>query len=292
MALTEQEAREVNQAISAWRQGDFTLGEDLAVVHMANLKRPLMPSSESAAARLLKEGRELHSRPVPVLDRSVRGLVMATQTCEIVRDCTDRQLVEMVPLVRLEPSQVREVQGLMSMRYAYVATAAGQCLVADLEQAMSVEKSALADFMRIPGWGTDEEAEAFAQALSKKKKRFAFPDDFVLAFSELRKEIRLRYGKDSAKGRQVGFLKLIMVNAKPSWDSDTVDLHWMFIVDESTDLLQTGLQESVNEWVKLFDESGRFKTSSNTACKLSDFSALDYRESKLLDFESLTYSRN
>lgn len=291
MALTEEEAREVNRAISAWRQGDFTLGEDLAVVHMANLKRPLMPSSESAAARLLKEGRELHSRPVPVLDRSVRGLVMATQTCDIVRDCTKRQLVEMVPLVRLEHSQVREVQGLLSMRYAFVATAAGLCLVADLEQAMSVEKSALADMMRIPGWDTDEEAEAFAQALSKKKKRFAFPDDFVLAFSELKKEIRSRYGKDSAKGRQMGLLKWIMVNAKPSWDSDAVDLHWKFIVGQDTDVEKTGLQKSVDEWMKLFDESGRFTTRSKLACKLSDFRALEYWESKLLDFESLTYSR-
>lgn len=74
-------------------------------------------------------------------------------------------------------------------------------LVADLDRVMAVEKPLLATWDRIPGWSTDAEARAFALALSRKRLRFALPDDFTALVRKLQSRLADKHEKNSDEGR-------------------------------------------------------------------------------------------
>jgi hypothetical protein len=73
---------EIDSAVSAWRQGDCVLGGQSFVHGFL----PAIPVSEAALA-VAGEG-------VSLVETSVQGLAVLTQTCDIVRTCERRQYVE------------------------------------------------------------------------------------------------------------------------------------------------------------------------------------------------------
>ena len=112
-------------------------------------------------------------------------MVMLSQTCDVVRGCRERPFVEIAPLMRMSEQDVEAVRRLKRPAFACVSATAADCLVADLDRTMTVEKALVAGWTRIPGWETDAELRDFALALARKRSRFAFPDDFVSAAQPL-----------------------------------------------------------------------------------------------------------
>lgn len=94
----------------------------------------------------------------------VAGLVV-TQTCDVVRKSRDRPFVEVSPLVELAPDDFD--LAARRPRYGVVPALADKRLVADLDRTMTVEKSVVADWCRVPGCRTDAETRAFASALAR-----------------------------------------------------------------------------------------------------------------------------
>ncbi len=213
---------------------------------------------------------------------------MLTQTCDIVRSCVDRPFVEIAPLVKLDDATVEQVRRLKRPAFAYVPATAGDGLVADLDRIMTVEKAVAANWARIPGWSTDAEIREFARAIARKRSRFAFPDDFVLAADRFRGRVTSKHNRNSLEGAHLRALREIRVQAAPSWNADGVKLTIWFIKERDSDDGAYEWPGQVERWTRLFDQSGRFRVDTAIACYLDDITARDYVESDVLDFDSLS----
>jgi len=91
----------------------------------------------------VEEGEVIEAVAAPVLDGSP-GMVMLSQTCDIIRNCRSWPFVEVAPVVEVPEPWVDEIRRLKRPAFAHVPTTAGQRLVADLDRVMTVEKALIA----------------------------------------------------------------------------------------------------------------------------------------------------
>ena len=94
---------------------------------------------------------------------------------------------------------------------------------------MTVEESIMAAWKRTPGYINEADGRAFAQALARKRVRFAFPDDFTAWVDKLQRRLVDKHGKDSVEGRGLRALREIRVRAAPSWDAAELDTLFWFV---------------------------------------------------------------
>jgi len=253
MALGADDEQEINAAIGNWRQGDVTLDADLEMMHLADLQRPHSSVSEHAAT----DSAEIPAGPTVVLE-PVAGLVVLTQTCDIVRDCRDRPFVEVASLISVSDEELALIKRQYRTNRAYIPATAANHLVADLDRTMTIEKAILASWSRTPGFETDSEARQFTAAIVRSSGRYAFPDDFVHAVRRLQKRIQEKHNRQSPEGAHLRALREIRVRAAPSWNDETVDVSFLFLKDrdpEGCPAEWAGLSE---QWLQLVDGGGRF----------------------------------
>ena len=124
MELTEEDERSIDEALRAWRQGDISLDEGLEFVHLADLSRPHSPASAQVAQNLADAGEAIEPGAEFVLDE-VRGMVMLSQTCDVVPGCRNRPFVEVAPLIEVPGPWVEEIRRLKRPAYAYVPATVG-----------------------------------------------------------------------------------------------------------------------------------------------------------------------
>ena len=206
--------------LKEWCQGDYVLGEHW-FIYRFNPQRPLTSDSADVA----KEETDL-------AESEVKGFAIVTQTCDIVRRCNERPFVEIVPLVEVDEQQLHDVQRSRRLQYAYIPGVAELNLVADLDRVMTVEKAVVAEWERKPGCLSDDEIRALGQALTRKRARFAFPDDFTDFSRNLQKRVRDKHNKATDEGEALRALREIRVRAEPSWDSSGIQLVFWFIRNE------------------------------------------------------------
>jgi hypothetical protein len=135
----------INNELQKWCQGDFVLGEQW-FVHRFNPQFPLTPDSTN-----LEDDQE-----IDLVESEVKGLVVVTQTCDIVRYCCERPFLEVVPLVEIEAEKISEVKKGRRPQYAYIERVAKLNLVADLDRVMTVEKALILQWNRQQGCVTDK----------------------------------------------------------------------------------------------------------------------------------------
>jgi hypothetical protein len=286
MPLSDEAAEKIDASLQVWRQGDVVLDSNLEFLHFADLSRPLSPASKQIASTAANAD-EIRPGATPILD-SVVGLVVLTQTCDIVRGCRKRPFLEVAPLIQVTADDLNDIRRLKRPTLAYVPATAADRLVADLERTMTVEKSLVADWSRVPGWETDNDLRDFALALSRKRSRFAFPNDFVAAAGRLQKRLTEKHEKQSDEAAHLRALREIRVRAAPSWDSEQVQLSWWFIKDGDPEINKVDWPEWVEKWIKLFIQSGRFQCDPPTVSRLEDMTARDYVECDRLDLDRLS----
>ena len=178
----------VDQALAAWRQGDCVIGKHW-FAHRLDPARPLTPSGQAAAVE-----------NIDLAETEVDGLLVVTQTCDIVRSCGVRPFIEVCPVVGVDEDKLYEIERGRRPGFCYVPAIAKQCLVADLDRTMTVEKAVAANWSRTAGWKTDAEARTIATALARKRARFAFPDDFTRLAKKLQSRLAEKHGKSSPEG--------------------------------------------------------------------------------------------
>lgn len=289
MPLTDEEAEKVNIALKSWRQGDIVIESSLEFLFLADISRPLSSASQQISNASNLES-DVATGPAAIFEE-VAGFVMLTQTCDIVRDCRKRPYVEVAPLVEKTADELKMIRRLEYPAFAFVPGAFKSGLAADLDRAMTLEKTLVADWKRHSGWETDNELRDFVLALSRKRSRFAFPDDFVEAAAKLQRRIVDKHGKQSDEGAYLQALAEIRVRAAPSWDSEKVFLSWWFIKDGDPQISKIDWSDRVDQWVKLFETANRFQTYSSIVCRLEDMTARDYVESDRLDLDRLSAAR-
>ena len=289
MPLTDEEAEKVNIALKSWRQGDIVIESSLEFLFLADISRPLSSASQQISNASKVES-DVATGPAAIFEE-VAGFVMLTQTCDIVRDCRKRPYVEGAPLVEKTADELKKIRRLEYPAFAFVPGASKSGLAADLDRTMTLEKTLITDWKRHSGWETDNELRDFVLALSRKRSRFAFPDDFVEAAAKLQRRIVDKHDKQSDEGAYLQALAEIRVRAAPSWDSEKVFLSWWFIKDGDPQISKTDWSDRVDQWVKLFATAKRFETYSSIVCRLEDMTARDYVESDRLDLDRLSAAR-
>lgn len=271
------EAKRIDAALGAWRQGDLALGETW-FVHVGD---PAVPLSEAAA--------QAEGAGMQALTSDAAGLVVVTQTCDIVRGCTARPYVEVCPLVRVGEKDFPDVQRGRRPSLATLPCLEADRLAVDLDRIMTIEKSIVAGWARTGGCPDDAQRRAFAQALARKRVRFAFPGDFVDFAAKLRKRLIDKHDRNTEEGRGLRALREIRVLASPSWGDARVELFFWFVRDErDADFEGKSWAEPLKEWLKLVPPSGRFTAVEGQVVTLQDMSAAEFVGSDPLDLDHLS----
>jgi hypothetical protein len=215
--------------------------------------------------------------------------MVLTQTCDIVRDMSMKPFVEVCPVVEVAEGALREIERGRRPGYAFIPTLADRRLVADLDRVMTVEKGALVDWSRVEGWTTDAQARQLALALSRKRARVAFPDDFVRFVNPLMKKVSDKHDRQSDEGQALRGLRELRVRAAPSWNADEVTLTFWFIRSDVEAPPQNQRWDALlGAWLALIPASGRFVEVDGAVLTLDDLTAREYIESDPLDLDHLT----
>ena len=264
----------IDTILASWRQGDCVLGAQWFVHRIAK------PS-------IMAEAREAFTQAdADLVEMEVPGFIVVTQTCDIVRSRAERPFIELCPLVEVDADRLEEIKRCRRPAYAFVPQLSGKQLVADLDRVMTVVKDLVATWKRTPGWITDAEARAFALALSRKRARFAFPDDFSVLTKKLLGRLSDKHEKNTNEGRGLRALQEIRVQASPSWDADKVDIFFWFIREEGNpDFEGKNWADLLSEWLSLVPEMGRFHSVLGQVTTLEDMTARQYVDSDRLDLD-------
>lgn len=282
MSAAKFDPSSLDAALRQWRQGDVILGSKLAFSHVANLAQPVSEEAQAAVSAL---GDQV-TGDLTVLESDVEGFIVVTQTCDVVREAAKRPYVEVAPLVVVSEADLAAAKGLLRPNLAYIPALAGQRLVADLDRVMTIEKSVLVALPRQSGMTTDAEVRSFAQALARKRSRFAFPDAFVDLVRALQKRMVNRYGKMSEEGFHVSALSEIRVTATPSWEASNSDIFFWFI--KQSEPKDPAWPKWLEEWLKLVVPTERFPRIEGVVTGFANMTALDYTTSEHLDLDQLS----
>ena len=275
----------IDDALLEWRQGDAVLEDVPFFLHLADTRRPLTQASQAVASEeTLMDG-------LAGVASNLLGIIVVNQTCDIVRSCAKRPFVEVCALVEVRQQDLEDVRRLRRPAYAFLPALSHRRLVADLDMTMTIEKSVLVPLRRVAGCETDAERRTFADALARKRARFAFPDDFVAAMRKVRQRLKERHGRDSPEGATARALMEIRVMAAPNWDADQVTLHFLFILADTEPPPTSRDEEQISDWISRFDSSGRFKLDNEMpwrVCFLDDLDAATYLASDRVDLDDLS----
>jgi len=270
--LSEAAIERIDATIAACRQGDCYLGvRDFITL-----------------GRALTEDGEIDDW----LATSEVGFVILTQTCDIVRTCVVRPVVEVAPLIEVDQKTLDEVVGWRRPGLAFIPGLADKRLVADLDRTMTVEKAVIAGWDRIVGLQSDDEIRFFQRVLARKRQRFAFPDEFTEFVKPLQNRLIEKHGKETSEGAALRALQEIRVAASPSWNSGQVHLIFYFIrkdgSPESFDGRSWG--EWCEDWMKRLPVDKYFINSEGLIVDYRSMSAAEYLQSDALDLERLSVS--
>lgn len=267
----------IDEALSDWRQGDCFVGEFGFSFRIA-LDVPITCEAREAAAVNAEDAEAI-----------VNGIVVLSQTCDIVRACQERPFIEVCPLVQVSAGDLNQIERCRRPNYAYISGVSDHLLVADLDRVMTVEKSVVANLDRTPGCIDDMDCRRLASALARKRARAAFPDDFVSFISPFADRLKSKHDKQSEEGKVLRALREIRVRAAPSWNSGKVEIMlWLVRHEDDLNVDDKTVADLLDYWLKLIPEYGRFETVYGQVVTLDDLTAKDYVESDRLDFDYLT----
>ena len=151
--ISDAQRQAINQSLAAWRQGDVSFDAGIESLHFADISIPHSPWSIREFQRLSSSNMPVPGGITPICHR-VEGLVVLSQTCDVIRDCVDRPFVEIAPLVQLDARIVEETRLLRRPSFGFVPATENRCLVADLDRPLTIEKSIVARWNRVAGWNT------------------------------------------------------------------------------------------------------------------------------------------
>jgi hypothetical protein len=263
------EPAQVDALVSLWRQGDFIVGGDCWFAF-----------------------HDLDEAGVQIMESAVHGLVVTTQTCDIVRNVADRPWIEVSPLVEVTDDELAQIQQGNVIQYAVLPFLIPRRLVVDLDRSMTVHKRVVATWERCASGLDDIAGRLFSQALARKRARKAFPNDFVKLVGKLRDFVKSKHGKDSPDGRALLDLREIRVTAAPNWTAEEVSLRFWFVWNEWTLLDRDSRAATAGRWCAKVVATNRFRSVSHAGVLLCDMRADEYVNSDALDLDYLSSSNS
>ncbi len=259
-----------------WRQGDCVLGtQDFIYRILATM--PLAQASMDAVAE---------DPLAEVVAQTVEGLMVVSQSCDIVRPAAGRPFVEAAPLVQLPDLEFREVILGARPQYATVPSLHAAKLAADLDRVMTVEKSLLSTWARHPGCSDDSDRRLLGKRLARKRFRAALPDEFTPWFKPLRNRLSRLADSNAADALVFSELEEIRIQATPSWGAAQVNIFiWFILKDEAP---ARDRSDVLDAWLAKIPPKGTFITCGGRMAFYSDMTASEYLDSDSLDLDHMS----
>jgi hypothetical protein len=279
------EIERIETALREWRQGDATLDAGTFIVHLADKRAPLTTAARDSVGEVPAEYNVFE-----VLS-SVKGLAVVSQSCDILKKCSASEYVEVSPLVEIaDEAQLHAIRKGRQLRYAYLPRLADRKIVVDLERTMTVEKAVVAGWNRIPGCTTDAERVDFADALARKRQRFAFPDSFNAGLAKFRDRLKDKEGKASPEGALITALDQIRVQPDPDWGGVSVTMLFWFLLEPDAKIELDAARAIIEGWIRRIRFSPPFSlaTPSFYLVERRDMTVEDYMHSYRLDYDDLS----
>src|SRR5262249_51221651 len=137
---------------------------------------------------------------------------------------------------------------------------------------------------------TDQEGATCADARARKRRRFAFPDDFNAGLRRFRDRIRRMEGKGTPAGRVIEALDEIRVQVSPEWGAAKVTVFFWFLLepDKISDFEAT--HQIVRDWMSAINLSGAFVLADPAfeIVEPRDMTVDHYQASHALDYDDLS----
>lgn len=262
----------IAQRLLEWRQGDYALG-------VGGFLFAERPEADGAF-----DARET--------ENDVLGLVVVSQTCDVIRLSPDKPVVAVTPLIRLEGRGKEIANGRFPSLTSLEHPPADGVFV-DLARIMSVSKELLASWERREGFTTHDRAIRFAAAIERKLGRFAFPDDFDAATKPFQERVRSRHNRaDSPVGRVYRSLEQLRFIATPHWDADDVEIALLAILRPTADRVAAldVIREELDTMCGgiVWPSRYRWATPAFMCATAADLTGADILQSQLADFEYLS----
>ena len=278
--------------IQQWSQGDCVLGA-LPILWGFDKECPLTDTTREQAE---------DSEPilgVSIGGDEVAGLVVISQTCDIVRRASERPFVQVAPLVERSEEEMELIRLRMKPRFGFLPTLAERRLVADLDRVLTIEKAFLAKWERIPAFRDEIQRLSFTETIRRYYNRPAIPEPFVNAVRKLSAWFHEKHDRvpdPPRKGPVVPFhpgaclraLAMLLVRVNPSWDAPA--FHVDFILVRKSD--EDGIPASAWEEFKGACQAKVMLPSSMTSrwedVSLDALPAKLYLECNILDLDYLS----
>lgn len=271
---------EILDRLAEWQQGDFALN-----------------CGDFLFRDLTEGGEDADSDGGAVLDSGVLGFAVISQTCDIVRSPMEVGYVSVCPLVKIDPKRIADAERGQAPRFGLLSNTP-EGVVVDFSRTMTVTKALLLTWTRSRGCEDDPQQLDFARSLELFFGRFAFPDDFVISVTTLRKAILDKYGKDGSDfGKASRSIRELRAVPHAAWsDASAVPVSFIAILDdegkrEMKDRSKIGelLKPAIDaiKWVAPFS----LHPDGLSLFTLSDLTAADYLNSFPLDVNSLSFAR-
>lgn len=271
----------VDRYLQEWAQGDCVVESQVFVFGY----EPDFPTTD--ASKSIDPDPE-----IPFGEEDVLGLVVVSQTCDIIKGSTLRPYVEVSPIIGVSPELLKEIQGKRRPQFAEIPALTSKGLVADLDRVMTVEKPVLLKWKRIPGCSTDEQRRAFSKALARKRSRPALRDDFVTFLNPLQKRWIEKHDKNSNEGKILRCFSEVRIQASPDWDSASIKVRFWFLLRpgfcDSADINQESMERQINTWLSLLKTEGTRFAVDHFVGPYGEMSARDYVTSDQLDYDYLS----
>lgn len=245
----------------SWRQGDVTL----------DIKELPALSSNDGDAEFF----------------ATKGVVVVTQTCDIVRSSEDKPFFQVAALVTATDSEIEQIRKYMRPRFVYVPQCVSMNLVGDLDHTISFKKELLAGWSRLPAPENAEASREFGYAAGRHRSRAAFPDRWASELDDLRNWLRSKSSKDSDEGRFAKAIEQMRIIANDVECPE--EAHIICIIPHDT----APVVRSV--WAQTMVPKMESKIADSWGCKVnftlqttSEITAAEYLGSLRLDFDALS----
>ena len=278
------QAAKITKTLAQWNQGDVFIGTSVPFIYLSNPEAPLTHAAREAASGI-------SVREVISVATDEVGLMIVSQTCDIVRDCIERPYLEVCPIVVLPQDKISSVQGGYWPQFLYLPEIGKQDLAADLDRIMTIEKSCILFLSdcRQTCFKSENEIRILAAALCRKRSRVAFPDALGRSLSDFRSRILNKYKKNSLEGQFLQASREIRIQARPSWEAIEVEINLLFVFERSASI-PVGADQHIDNLISRVKRDTWLIEVEGRAVGLDQLSAAAYLESDRLDLDHLSTS--
>lgn len=278
MSPTFSSPGQVDAALKAWWQGDCALGPR----YFAYLTEPTLPVSVESQAWITANPN------LPLVELDIPdGVMLITQTCDLRRDCAERPFLQVAPLVALSSTEeFADVVARKNPQYVTLPSLHPLQLVADLDRALTIEKTVVASWTRTQGCFSDEERRLLSQQLARKIGRAALPDEVKGLMKSLLNRWNTVKHRDDLEGKTFRDLGEVRIQATPSWYASPAHLYFWFILKDDAPMVdRKGIEAA---WLAKLAPSERFNPVEGVFSRYELMKVSNYLDSDQVDLDRLS----